>query len=170
MNCPAGDKVLEIGFGSGVAFFNLDEMYREIHGLDLTADVELIEGAFKKLGIRTFLKKGDVLALPYQDNYFDSVLLISTLEHLKPDSLVPAFKEIFRVLKPNGQVVYGVPVDSKIMDWAFRLLGTDIKKHHFSSEKQVVAAAKNFFKEISISNIRVWPLGKLYEVGHFVKK
>lgn len=164
-----GERILEIGFGSGVTFLNLNEMYKEIHGLDLTANAELITAMFKTLGIRTFLKNGNVLDLPYQDSYFDSVLLISMLEHLKPELLIPAFREIYRVLKKNGQIVYGVPVDKKIMNRAFRMLGYNIKKHHFSNQKQVAAASKAIFKEVAISNICVWPFGRLYEIGCSIK-
>lgn len=164
-----GERVLEIGFGSGVTFLNLNEMYKEIHGLDLTANTELTTKAFRALGVRTFLKNGDVLDLPYQDNYFDSVLLISILEHLKPESLIVAFREIYRVLKQNGQVVYGVPVDKKIMSHAFWLLGCNIKKYHFSDQKQVAAAIKKIFKDVAISSICVWPFGSLYEIGRSTK-
>lgn len=165
-----GERMLEIGFGSGVTFLNLNEMYKEIHGVDLTSNVELITATFKKLGIQTFLKSGDVFHLPYGDGYFDSVLLISILEHLKPESLALAFKEIYRVLKPNGQVVYGVPVEKKSMQYAFKLLGSDIRTQHFSDEKQVAAAAATLFKKVVIRTMDVWPFGKLYEIGHFVKR
>jgi len=165
-----GPRVLEIGFGSGVTFLNLNDMYSEIHGLDLTADAGAVTETFQRLGIRTFLRNGDVLNLPYQDGYFDSVLLISILEHLRPESLIPAFREICRVLKRNGQAVYGVPVDKKIMDYAFRSLGYNIRDHHFSDQKQVSAAAGTVFKEVAISNICVWPFGSLYEVGHCKKE
>lgn len=165
-----GSRVLEIGFGSGVTFLNLNDMYSEIHGLDLTANAEAVTATFQKLGVRTFLRNGSVLDLPYQDGYFDSVLLISILEHLKPEFLVPAFQKIFRVLKQNGQIVYGVPVDKKIMDYAFKLLGYNIKEHHFSDHKQVSAAAGTVFKEVSNSTICVWPFGDLYEVGHCRKE
>jgi predicted TPR repeat methyltransferase len=37
--CTGGDRVLEVGFGTGLAFPNLHDMYREIHGIDLTADI-----------------------------------------------------------------------------------------------------------------------------------
>ena len=30
--CTGGQRVLEVGFGSGVSFLNLHERYREIHG------------------------------------------------------------------------------------------------------------------------------------------
>jgi len=164
-----GTRVIEIGFGSGVTFLNLNEMYREIHGLDLTSDAGLVNAKFKTLGIQTFLKSGNVLKLPYPDGYFDSVLLISILEHLKPEELVPAFREIFRVLRQGGQVVYGVPVDRMIMNGFFRLLGYNIKKYHFSSQEQVATAAGAVLKEAAVSNICVWPFGKLYEIGHFIK-
>ena len=164
-----GSRVLEIGFGSGVTFLNLSEMYGEIHGLDLTADVETVTSNFKRLGIRTFLKNGDILDLPYQDGYFDSILLISILEHLRPELLVSAFRGISRVLRGGGEVVYGVPIDRKSMDYAFRLLGYDIREHHFSDQEQVASAARSVFREASVSDIRVWPFGKLYEIGRCKK-
>ena len=40
--CSGGARVLEIGFGTGLAFPNLHDMYKEIHGLDLTADIDAI--------------------------------------------------------------------------------------------------------------------------------
>lgn len=165
-----GERVLEIGFGSGVAFFNLNKMYKEIHGLDLMADAVAVTEAFKKFGIKTFLINGNILSLPYPDGYFDSVLLISILEHLKPESLVAAFREIRRVLKHGGQVVYGVPVDKRVMSCAFGLLGYDINKYHFSSQHQVAQSAKMVFKGLNISNIIMWPFGKLYEIGCSTKQ
>ncbi|TAN42081.1 MAG: class I SAM-dependent methyltransferase [Nitrospirae bacterium] len=160
-----GQRVLEIGFGSGVTFPNLNELYGEIHGIDMTADVEAVASTFRKIGISTYLRNGDVLCLPYNDDYFDSVLLISILEHLKPESLIPAFLEICRVLKTGGQIVYGVPVDKKIMNYGFSLLGFNIKDYHFSDHKQVYNAAVNVFNEVAVSTIYVWPFGNLYEVG-----
>ncbi len=102
-----GEKILEIGFGSGVSFLNLNDTYKEIYGLDLTADVNLVQKKFTEKNIRLNLENGNILSLPYPDNYFDSVLLISILEHLKTSDQDQAFKEIKRVLKPGGQVVYG---------------------------------------------------------------
>ncbi len=165
-----GNRILEIGFGSGVTFINLNDMYKEIHGLDLSTDIKLIKEAFSVLGVQTFLKNGNLLNLPYPDEYFDSVLLISILEHLKPESLNLAFQEVSRVLKPAGQVVYGVPVDKTVMSYAFRLLGYNIRNYHFSDQEQIARAAKLVLKKITVTNISIWPFGKLYEVGHFVKQ
>jgi SAM-dependent methyltransferase len=167
--CRGGARVLEVGFGSGVTFLNLHDLYAEIHGLDLTASVEEVGRVFTALGITTDLRNGDVLQMPYADHFFDTVLLISILEHLKPDRLVAAFQEIRRVLKSGGQVVYGVPVERPFMVFMFRLLGTDIRAQHFSTERDVLAAACAV-----LTSVRVTPLrslaGQVYEIGHFVKQ
>ncbi len=97
------------------------------------------------------------------------MLLISILEHLKPDRLVAAFQEIKRVLKPGGQVVYGVPVERPFMVFMFRLLGTDIRAHHFSTEQDVAAAARMVLQPVRRLPLRSLA-GQIYEVGHFVKQ
>ena len=166
-----GDSVLEIGFGSGVSFLNLKEIYQHIHGLDLTADVAPIAEMFSGMGIGTDLRNGSVLDMPYADNQFDAVLLISILEHLQPADQTKAFAEILRVLKPGGQLVYGVPVERPLMVFLFRLLGTDIRTHHFSTEEDVRQAAERAFGEGQITPLR-GPLGlfgQVYQVGKFKK-
>ncbi|MCX7681710.1 MAG: class I SAM-dependent methyltransferase [Anaerolineae bacterium] len=167
-----GERVLEVGFGSGVSFLNLHDLYREIYGLDLEASVEAVAALFRSLGVEVCLQNGNVLDMPYADEFFDAVLLISVLEHLKPDQLSAAFREIRRVLKPGGQVVYGVPVERPLMTLMFRLLGYDIRQHHFSTEKEVAAAASTALEKVHILQMRslLSLRSPVYEVGHFVKR
>ncbi|UCG47715.1 MAG: class I SAM-dependent methyltransferase [Phycisphaerales bacterium] len=169
--CTGGRRILEVGFGSGVTFLNLSESYGEIHGLDLTAPVEEVAAVFAARGIDTHLQTGNVLSMPYDDDYFDTVLLISILEHLKPSEQTPAFREIRRVLKPGGQVVYGVPIERGLMVFMFRLLGCDIRKHHFSTEKDVSQAAESVLRKVRVVRMQSIPsfFGPVYEVRHFVK-
>ncbi len=118
------------------------------------------------------LRTGNVTRLPYTDNTFDTVLLISILEHLQPAEQSAAFAELKRVLKPGAQVVYGVPVERPLVVLAFRLLGVNIREHHFSTEKDVEQAAKAAgFEEVSLRNLRPFAgMGPLvYQVGHFRK-
>jgi ubiquinone/menaquinone biosynthesis C-methylase UbiE len=167
-----GGRILEIGFGSGVAFLNLSEMYREVYGLDMTASVEIIQDFYRSKGVETRLQNGSILDMPFPDGFFDSVLSISILEHLRPAEQPLAFREISRVLKSGGQVVYGIPCERPLMRYAFRLLGYDIRKHHFSTEADALHEARKIFREISVKKMR-GPLslfGEIYEIGHFRKE
>jgi len=169
--CKGGQRVLEVGFGAGVTFPNLCENYKEIYGLDLNAEVCDVAAVFRARQIETHLQNGSVLSMPYADDFFDTVLLISILEHLKPTEQVQAFREIRRVLKPGGQAIYGVPIERRFMVSMFWLLGFDIRKHHFSTEKDVASAANCVLKKVKVIRMQSVPsfFGPVYEIGHFVK-
>lgn len=167
-----GERVLEVGFGSGLSFFNLHDLYREIWGLDLTASTDQIAELFRGEGIETHLQNGSVQSMPYPDGFFDSVLLISILEHIQPGEQADTFREIRRVLRPGGQVVYGVPVERPLMVFLFRVLGYNIREHHFSTEKDVAEAAEAVFGPGTLRTMRapasVGPA--VYQVGRFSRK
>ena len=73
--------------------------------LDLTADVKQVKSVFAKHGIEADLRNGSVLEMPYADDTFDTVLLISILELyqqsdgsvLVPDALRPYMHAIERI-------------------------------------------------------------------------
>lgn len=164
--------MLEVGYGSGVTFFNLNDLYDEIYGLDLNVPAEELTAWFKSRGVNVRLSQGNVVKIPYEDGYFDTVILISILEHLYPEVLPQAMSEILRVLKQGGEMIYGVPIDRPFMSAAFRLLGYNIRKHHFSSEKDVRLEADKLFKQIKSFQMasQFSLLGPLYEVASYLKK
>jgi ubiquinone/menaquinone biosynthesis C-methylase UbiE len=169
--CTGGERVLEVGFGTGLAFPNLHDSYREIYGIDLTVDIKAIESVFAPLNIPLSLEKGDVSNMPYQDNYFDTVLLVSILEHLKPLELEIALTEIRRVLKPGGQMVYGTPVEKPFMVFMFQVLGHNIRDEHFSTEKEIASAAEKIFSKGKVIHMKSTPpiAGTVYTIGNFIK-
>ena len=63
-----------------------------------------------------YVRKMDVLNIPYEDNYFDLVICNHVLEHIPNDA--DAMKELFRVLKAKGIAILQVPI-SKIMEKTF---------------------------------------------------
>ena len=142
---PGGDAVLEVGFGSGVSLPSLNNKYKELHGIDIKSDCDAVMSCFSERGLQARLINGSITKLPYEKEKFDAVLLISILEHLPPQDLHVAFQEIHRVLRPRGVVVYGVPIERPLMVTAFKLLGYDIRQHHFSTEKEVEKAARMYF-------------------------
>jgi len=51
----------------------------------------------------------DFLALPFADNTFDAVTIISTIEHVPGDGDIHAVQELARVVKPGGCLLITVP-------------------------------------------------------------
>jgi len=169
---PGGDRVLEVGFGCGLCLPNLQILYKELHGIDLHSDCRAVAEAFSIQGISATLTNGSIVNLPYEDEYFDSVLLVSILEHLKKNELEYAFSEVKRVLKKDGTMVYGVPVERPFMVFAFSLLGYNIRKHHFSTESEISAMAAKYLRQEQRTLLNLLP-GKVlsvYEVQRFTKR
>lgn len=88
---------------------------REVHGIDLGDQwIDKLQTFFSSKGIsktQLKLKSGNVLNIPYEDNFFDFVTINGVLIHLNNmDEIRIAFREGARVLKPGGYyyTVYGV--------------------------------------------------------------
>lgn len=91
-------KTLDIGCGIG----DMLSYRRNTIGLDINP---LNVNYCKKKKLEAFLmRKGRI---PFKDRSFDSVLLDNVLEHIDSPALL--FKEIKRVLKPDGILLIGVP-------------------------------------------------------------
>lgn len=140
-----GKRVLEVGYGSGTSFLELSTRFEEIHGLDTHDYGPAIKEIFAHEGIKVTLTQGSILNPPYAAGYFDAILAISILEHLQPSDLPGVMTHVCRLLRPGGHLVVGMPGVNGIMWVAFRLLGCDISKHHFSHPTQALEAAAKVF-------------------------
>jgi 2-polyprenyl-3-methyl-5-hydroxy-6-metoxy-1,4-benzoquinol methylase len=100
-------KVLDAGCGIGGSSRLLAEQFNcRVTGLDL-AD-KFIEAArfltqCTKQENNINFQQGSVLDLPFEDNTFDAILCQHILMNIENKS--KAFKEFFRVLKPNGKLI-----------------------------------------------------------------
>lgn len=99
----SGD-VLEIGFGTGV---NLKHYpYEQIDSLTLI-DQKLVSYLNTRcIPVNTAfnIHKGDVMALPFEDETFDSVVM--TLVFCSVADPVKGIEEVNRVLKPEGRLYF----------------------------------------------------------------
>ncbi|MCX7967070.1 MAG: class I SAM-dependent methyltransferase [Armatimonadetes bacterium] len=94
--------ILDLGCGTGGSF-SLLKNFGTVVGLDNS----LVAVKFaRKRGMKLLLL-GDAQVLPFEENCFDLVAVLDVLEHLDDDC--QALREIWRVLKPNGAVVFTVP-------------------------------------------------------------
>jgi SAM-dependent methyltransferase len=95
-------KILDAGCGTGsnIIFFN---QYGKTYG----ADISPVATKFCRMrGIKN-VTTSDVSKLPYKDSSFDLVSCMDVLEHIENED--KAIREIFRVLKPGGEVLLTVP-------------------------------------------------------------
>jgi SAM-dependent methyltransferase len=123
LNFNLKGKVLDIGCGIG----DMLSYRKNTVGLD----VNPLNVAFcQKRQLEAYMMKPDVI--PFGDESFDSVLLDNVLEHIEKPSLL--FKEIRRVLKPDGLLLIGVP--------GIRGYESDDDHKVFYDEKKLQALAK----------------------------
>ena len=77
-------------------------------GIDISpAIVASARGQFRDLGLRLHGAQSDVRRLPFRSGSFDAVYSMGTVEHF--DETQQALEEIFRVLRPGGRAIIGVP-------------------------------------------------------------
>jgi len=142
---PGGRNVLEVGYGSGVSFLNLSKRYGEIHGVDVHDRSAEVARSFENEPLTLRLRRGDVTALPYEDESFDAALAVSIHEEIRPEQQEAAFAEIRRVLKPGGCYVVGVPGVNVLMNTALTVLGCDTDEYHVTTERQVIDEMSRHF-------------------------
>jgi ubiquinone/menaquinone biosynthesis C-methylase UbiE len=129
-------RILEIGYGSGILFPELNERCEMIVGVDNHRSPDLVKEMMKRENIEASLTVGDILNLSYASDSFDAVVCLSVLEHIK--DLDRAIGEIVRVLKPGGRAIYGFPTTNKIMMSLLTLIGAPcIDKRHISGPREI---------------------------------
>ncbi|MEF8782965.1 MAG: methyltransferase domain-containing protein [Haloarculaceae archaeon] len=98
-----GDRVLDVGCGTGFATERLLEETERVHGLDQSP--HQLDRAFGKLGKRgpVSFYLGDAERLPFADDAFDVVWSSGSIEYWP--NPVTALEELRRVARPGGQVL-----------------------------------------------------------------
>jgi len=101
-----GQRVLDVGCGTGVVAITARRAGAIVTGLDLTP--ELLATAKENAAIAEVedivWKEGDAENLPFRDGEFDAVL--SQFAHIFAPRPEVATKEMLRVLKPGGRIAF----------------------------------------------------------------
>ncbi|MCS7263491.1 MAG: class I SAM-dependent methyltransferase [Armatimonadetes bacterium] len=117
--------ILDLGCGTGGSF-PLLKKFGEVVGLDAS----LVALNFsRKRGMKQIIL-GDAQFLPFADNKFDLIAVLDVLEHLDDD--FQALREIWRVLKPEGAVVFSVPAFMSL--WSVHDIALTHKRRYLWSE------------------------------------
>jgi len=105
-----GQKVLDIGIGTGLGSRRLHHHGLDIYGIDISPD--MLDQCRRK-GFARELKVADVISdpIPYDDDFFDHVISLGVFHFF--DDLTPVFEESHRVLKSGGTFTFTVMSDEK---------------------------------------------------------
>ncbi len=128
-NIQPGQRVLDLGCGTGTLAImaKQSQSSADVSGLD--ADPDMLKVAKYKatqLNLPVTFDVGFTNKLPYPDASFDRVLSSIMIHHLKTPDKLQTGKEVYRVLKPGGQlhiIDFGKPYT-----WYGKILGPFLHK------------------------------------------
>ena len=115
-----GEKVLEIGFGTGhclVALARRVGHTGKVYGFDLSDEmIKIAQKNLREEGLaeRVLLIRGDVARLPFASDLLDAIFMSFTLELFDTPEIPKVLAECKRVLRPGGRiVVVGISKEGK---------------------------------------------------------
>jgi len=108
---PAGSKILDVGCGSGVLLERICERFPgvEPHGVEYSSSAK----EQVHIALRDRVLYGDFLkvAKAWDPGSFEAIVTSEVLEHVEHPDLF--LSEMYRLLKPGGQLVITVPAGMK---------------------------------------------------------
>jgi SAM-dependent methyltransferase len=107
MGAFSGQRLLDVGCGSGVFTQALGTAFSEVHGIDVQEHYLQQFRAAVKDDPRFVVSNMSASDMSYPDGFFDTIVTIETLEHI-PDLPVAA-RGMVRVLRPGGELLITVP-------------------------------------------------------------
>jgi SAM-dependent methyltransferase len=103
LSLPSNPKILEVGCGTG-GNLSLLSHYGEVYGVE--QDTFARNYALNRQ-IAPILPGSLPYDIPYQDNFFDLIVLLDVLEHVEEDGL--SLVQLHKKLKPGGYLLITVP-------------------------------------------------------------
>ncbi len=156
LNPKSDETILEFGYGTGqnIILAHQRNEKTELKGVDIDPKVKAIaEGKITKLGVDINLDLYDGVTFPYADNTFDKVFSSLVFHQLDQKTKLSSLKEIYRVLKPNGELIVGDwgKAKNKIMRFTFYFV--QILDGFKTTDDNVKGLLPNFIKQSGFRNV-----------------
>lgn len=126
-------KILDAGCGDGRLSAELSKKGAVVTGVDYSGRAI----NFSKLFAPNInFIQADIKSLPFEDEKFDNILLVETLEHVSPQNIATVLSELKRVLKNDGKLIISTPS---------LLLRKSPKHYQHFSEQSLKEALSDYF-------------------------
>jgi ubiquinone/menaquinone biosynthesis C-methylase UbiE len=133
------ETLLEIGYGSGVFMPELAAHTHRLVGADVHRHAGDVESALCAAGVSANLVTAPAELLPFPNESFDVVVVISAFEFVSDPVL--AADEISRVLRPRGRAIVVTPGATPVLDLALRVLSGADPRKDFGRRREAVIPA-----------------------------
>ena len=111
-------KILDVGCGCGHFLYYLKRMgYLDASGIDVSP--QQVEYCLKTAGVKASRANASEF-LKGKDGYYDFISMMSMLEHLPKDSVVPMLRTVHAALKDGGTLIVVVPNMASIIGASLR--------------------------------------------------
>jgi ubiquinone/menaquinone biosynthesis C-methylase UbiE len=151
------ESILEFGFGTGqnIILAHQRNENTKLTGIDIDPKVKSIaEHKIKKLGFDITLDLYDGNTFPYSENSFDKVFSSLVFHQLDKETKLSCLKEIYRVLKPNGQLIIGDWGQAKSRKMRFAFYIVQILDGFKTTNDNVNGLIPNFILQAGFKNAR----------------
>jgi SAM-dependent methyltransferase len=163
------DRVLEIGYGSGVFMPELNRHCKELYGIDKHAMHEAVAQRLAQYGVRAQLSQASAERTMLPERCFDVIVAISSLEYV--EDLPAACSEFARILKPGGELIVVTPGQSPILDLGLKLLTGESAEDNYGARRRALipTLASRFELRTMLTSPRFGgPLLRLYRALRLV--
>lgn len=138
------ERIVEVGFGSGVFMPDLASKCHELYGIDVHSHVEQVQSMLRQRGVHATLYRQDAARMDFPDSFFDLIVAVSALEFIH--DIDAAARQMNRVLKNGGCVVAVMPAKSRILDsMLYALTGANAEKDYGQRREQTLPAMLRYF-------------------------
>lgn len=154
--------ILEVGCGGGQLLAELTRSCN-VYGIDVSENALKVAS---ERGYITTVCNIETESFPFNDNKFDIVVMNDVLEHVI--NIDHCLREIYRVLKREGQFVLGIPNVSQPVSWIMQaifdlppMMSARYKSPHvrdFTLRMTRIILFINGFKTINVAGTYLYPL------------
>lgn len=161
------NRVLEIGYGSGVFIPELNNYGNELYGIDIHNYNKEIEKLLMSYNTNAKLFQASATNIPFEDDYFDCIISISSIEFI--DDIKAASLEIKRVLRKDGCFIVITPGHSWILDIGLKFLTGNSAKNDYKGRREKVIPMLYKYFDLVVEKIFPQTLGFIIPMYHALR-